>query len=339
MSRLRDPARTSIHDIARVAGVSVMTVSRSIRGVNGVSEETRARILALAEEMDYVPDASARALAAPNANLIGISFPTLFNDVFPDILEGMRRTFDQAGYSSVMDTTDYDLGRELAWADRFLAWRPAAVILTGVDHDPRLRRRLERGRVPTLELWDVAEDPIDLCVGIDHRADGHALAVEIAAMGYRRPLYIGAPEGLDPRADKRVGGIAAAFREAGGGDLRRIGATGSNSFVVGAEGVGRVDRADLPDVLFFLTDNMAFGGLMAVQQAGLRVPEDIGIVGFNGLDLTRVLPRPITTMSTPRRQLGLTGARHLLARLNGVDPPRVTRLPSAFVPGSTTRMQ
>ncbi|MGB3405907.1 MAG: LacI family DNA-binding transcriptional regulator [Jannaschia sp.] len=339
MPRTRQAGQTSIHDIATAAGVSVMTVSRSMRGVEGVSDAVRARVLKLARDLNYVPSSSARALAATNSNLIGISFPTLFNDVFPDILEGMRRIFDQAGYSSVMDTTDYDMAREVSWADRFLSWRPAAIILTGVNHDPRLRARLEAGLVPTLEIWDVTERPIDLCVGIDHRLEGKALGQEIAAMGYRSPTYIGAPEGLDPRADQRFEGLAEAFRAADVRHIQRIGGVGGNSFVVGAEGVGRIDLTDPPDVLFFLTDNMAFGGMMALQKLGLRVPEDIGVVGFNGLDLTTVLPRPITTMASPRRQIGLVGARHLLARLNGISPPKVTRLPCSFVPGSTTRVQ
>lgn len=316
-----------------------MTVSRSMRGVEGVSEMTRQRILSLAQDMNYVPSSSARALAATNANLIGISFPTLFNDVFPDILEGMRRIFDQAGYSSVMDTTDYDPARELSWAERFLAWRPAAVILTGVDHDPELRARLIRGRIPTLEIWDVTDDPIDLCVGIDHYREGLALGRRIAEMGYRAPVYVGAPPGMDHRADMRAEGVSDAFRAVGARELVRRGGLGGNSFVVGAEGFGQIDLADAPDVVFFLTDNMAFGGMMAAQRAGLRVPEDIGIVGFNGLDLTTVLPRPLTTMASPRRQIGQVGARHLLARLNGVSSPRITCLPCEFVAGSTVRSQ
>ncbi|WP_371155308.1 LacI family DNA-binding transcriptional regulator [Jannaschia sp. 2305UL9-9] len=339
MPRTRSVNRTSIQDVAAAGGVSLMTVSRSLRGVDGVSEATRSRIVALAAEMNYVPSSSARALSGLNANLIGISFPTLFNDVFPDILEGMRRIFDEAGYSSVMDTTDYDRMRELAWADRFLSWRPAAVILTGVDHDDRLRRRLTASAVPTLEIWDVTQTPIDICVGIDHRAGGLELGRRIAALGYRRPAYVGAPAGLDPRADQRFDGVAEAFRDVGGTAPTRVAGVGGNSFVVGAEGFGRIDLRTPPDVVFFLTDNMAFGGMMAAQKAGLRVPEDIGIVGFNGLDLTTVLPRPITTMTSPRRQIGLTGARHLLARLHGVSPPKITRLPCEFVPGSTVRAQ
>ncbi|CTQ33208.1 LacI family DNA-binding transcriptional regulator [Jannaschia rubra] len=339
MPRGRSTDTIGINDVARAAGVSLMTVSRSIRGVDGVSDATRQRIVRLAREMGYFPNSAARALAVTNSTLIGISLPTLLNDVFADVLSGMRRTLDRAGYSSVMDTSDYDPAREREWAERTLAWRPAALILTGTTHDPALRARLLRERLPVLEIWDVTDDPIDICVGIDHLDAGLTLARHVAALGYRRPAWVGAPPGLDLRADQRFRGLVRAFRDVGAREVRRVSVTGGNSFVAGAGGFGQLDLRDRPDVVFFLTDNMAFGGMMAAQKAGLSVPDDIGIVGFNGLDLTTVLPRPITTIRTPRRQIGVTGAKTLLARLNGLHPDAVTRLPCELMPGATVRMR
>ncbi|SFJ43559.1 LacI family DNA-binding transcriptional regulator [Jannaschia pohangensis] len=337
MSRKASTDRIGIHEVAKAAGVSLMTVSRAMRGVDGVSDRTRKRIVRLAQEMGYFPNSAARALAVTNSTLVGISLPTLMNDVFADVLSGMRRTLDQAGYSSVMDTSDYDLARELAWAERTLAWRPAAIILTGVDHLPDLHARLSRARIPVLELWDVTEAPIDICVGIDHGAAGLQLGRHLADLGYRKAAYVGAPPGFDPRADKRFAGLARAFRDVGAQALRRIPVSGGNSFAAGAEGFGQIDLSDRPDVVCFLTDNMAFGGLMAAQRAGLDVPGDIGITGFNGLDLTTVMTAPITTLRTPRRQIGVQGAKHLLARLNGLTPAPVTVLPCELLPGATTR--
>ncbi|MFO6464951.1 LacI family DNA-binding transcriptional regulator [Jannaschia sp. KMU-145] len=339
MRKRKSGGAADIRAVAEAAGVSLMTVSRAMRGVDGVSAATRQRIVRLAQEMGYFPNSAARALAVTNSTLVGISLPTLLNDVFADVLSGMRRTFERAGYSSVMDTSDYDLDRELSWAERTLAWRPAALILTGVHHAPALRTRLLAGRTPVLEIWDVTDDPIDICVGIDHLQAGLVLARHVAALGYRRPVYVGAPEGVDPRADQRFAGIVRAFRDVGAGAVRRVAVTGGNSFVAGAEGFGRIDRSDAPDVVFFLTDNMAFGGLMAAEAAGLDVPGTTGIVGFNGLDLTTVMPRPITTLKTPRRQIGEIGAQNLLARLNGLTPDPVMRLDCVLRPGATTRAQ
>ncbi|MDB2407469.1 LacI family DNA-binding transcriptional regulator [Jannaschia sp.] len=326
----------TVQDVAATCGVSAMTVSRVMRGIDGVGSETRARVEHAIDALGYVPNGNAQALAAADSRLIGISLPNLFNDVFADVLEGMRRTLLQSGYASVVDTTDYDPERELEWVRRMVGWRPAALILTGCLHDPALRDLVARAGIPVLEMWDVTDDPIDLCVGIDHRAAAEALGRHVVALGYRRPAFVGTPEGLDPRADARAAGLADAFRGAGT-SLARLAADGESAFDTGARGFGA--RPADADVVFFHNDNGAFGGIIAAEAAGLTVPHDIGIVGFNGLQITKVMRRPLTTMETPRRQIGLTAAHRLLARLNGVRPSRVTALPCRLVPGATIQMQ
>jgi LacI family gluconate utilization system Gnt-I transcriptional repressor len=94
-----------------------------------------------------------------------------------------------------------------------------------------------------------------------------------------------------------------------------------------------------PDVIFYLNDHMAFGGQVACEAKGLSVPHDIGLVGFNALDLSGVLPVPLTTVKTPRRLMGITGARNLLARIHGVQPQKSVALPVEIVEGGTTRLQ
>jgi LacI family transcriptional regulator, gluconate utilization system Gnt-I transcriptional repressor len=331
--------RATIKDVAEKANVSLMTVSRAVRGLNGISETTRQRVLQVVQELNYVPNGNARALVQANSKLIGLSLPTLFNDVFADALLGMRRTIEQAGYSCLLQTTDYDTEREAKWTDQLLEWRPAAVIMTGVDHHARVRSKLRGENIPTLEIWDVTDDPIDICVGIDHLAAGHELGAHVAQLGYRKPAFVGPPEGDDPRADKRVAGLIRAFRSIGSDPLQRITVEPNNAFLMGQQGFDALPQTNRPDVVFFLNDHIAFGGMMAAERAGLNVPNDLGIVGFNGLDLNHVLARPMTTMSTPRRQMGLVGARHLLARLSGIAPPRNTHLPCTLCPGQTTRAQ
>ena len=341
---MEDARRIGLRDVAAAAGVSAMTVSRALRGIDGVSEATRRRVALLAREMGYVPDGNARALAETNSRLIGISLPNLFNDVFAQILAGMRQTLHGAGYATVIDTTDYDLDRELDWFERMTIWRPAAVVLTGRHHRPELARRLARVPMPLVEIWDARDDladrPLDLCVGLDHRAAGAMLGRHVAALGYRRPAFVGPPEGIDPRADARVAGLVDAFRGVGAEALRRVAAADESAFAAGAEGFAAALAApSRPDVVFFHNDNTAFGGVMEAARRGLDVPGDVGIAGFNRLDLARSLPRPLTTLETPRREIGLVAARHLLARLHGLAPPAVTRLACRLVPGATTRAQ
>lgn len=339
---VRRKGECRIEDIARMAGVSTMSVSRALRGVEGVSEATRAKIQRIAELMNYVPDSSARSLSQPTSNLIGISVPTLFNDVFAEMLAGMRGTFQSAGYETVIDTTDYDSAAELEWIERLLSWRPAAVILTGGHREPALRKRLIERTVPTLELWQHSKAPIDICVGIDHYAAGFSIGNYVAGLRYRRPAFVGAPQNRDQRAEERLLGFSRAF------DFDSIDAVltarpiETNAFEAGRTGTRTLllDAArPRPDVIFFLNDHLAFGGLMACHELGLDVPSDIGIVGFNALGLTKVLPLAMTTVSTPRRLMGIIGARNLLARIKGAIVTPSLCLPVEIIAGETTRLQ
>lgn len=315
----------------------MMTASRAMRGVDGVSETTRQRILALASQLDYVPNSVAQALTTAKTRMIGISLPTLFNEVFADVLLGMRRTFAQSGYTCIVDTSDYSNEREAAWVDRILRWRPTALILTGTTHQDNLRQRLRDEQISTMEIWDVVDDPIDLCVGIDHYRSGRELGTFALSRGYRRMCFVGVPEGRDRRADMRVQGVEDALREADTAPLERYAASTDNDFLAGALGTELIDFADPPDLVFYLNDHLAFGGVQTLTKLGLRIPEDIGVIGFNGLGLNKVLARPITTLVTPRRDIGLIAAQTLLARFNGVAVDRVTTLPCRMLPGATTR--
>ncbi|MEM8690442.1 MAG: LacI family DNA-binding transcriptional regulator [Pseudomonadota bacterium] len=330
----RKAQTATMADVAQRANVSLMTVSRAIRGVEGISEQKRVEILKIARQLKYVPNSAARSLAVANSNLIGISLPTFAGEVFADILNGMRRTFDSAGYSSVIDTTEYNPEAELDWVRRLLSWKPAAIILTGIDHHPEVREALRSAPIPVLEIWDQADDPIDVCVGIDHRAAGRVIGQHARDCGYEKPSFVSAPRGHDVRADARLQGIRDVFE---GVDVLTRRPELSDAFSTGFEGTRDLIFAAKPDVIFFLNDHMAFGGLMACQMAGASVPDDVGIVGFNGLDITGVLPIRLTTVRTPRRLMGITGARNLLARINGVTVQRSTILPIEFCPGETTR--
>lgn len=327
-----------IKDIGRAVGVSMMTVSRALRGVEGVSPAMRAEILRMAEVMDYRPNRTARSLASAQSSLIGISIPTLFSDVFPEILDGMRATLSHAGFDTVIDTTDYDRSREAAWVERMLDWNAAGLVLSGIDHAPEMRDHLRALQIPTLEIWDVCDDPIDICVGVDHRAAGEMLGRHLIACGYRRPAFVSVPEGRDRRADKRLAGLGASFEAAGVAEMMVERVDRRAAFVAGAVGTeALLNRpGPRPDVIAYLNDHMAFGGLSVCERLALPVPQAVGIAGFNGLELNTVLPRPITTVRTPLNAMGVTGARNLVARMNGAVVARSMVLPTLIQDGDTT---
>lgn len=325
-----------IEDVAKAAGVSIMSVSRAMRGVEGVSEKTRARIEAEARRLGYQPSRLAGALTQENSTLIGVSVPTLFDAVFAEILDGMGPTLTAAGLETVIETTDYDAAREQAFVDRMSRWSPAAIILTGVDHSEEVRKRLRSTNCPVMEIWDMTDDPIDLCVGIDHFEAGRKIGAAMVQRGYRRPAFVASKGIRDRRAERRETGFANAFTFAGVEQCRSIRAGGLSQFEIGFAGAEQAMEQGA-DLVYFLNDHLAFGGLMAVAAKGARCPEDVGIVGFNGLRLNEVLPRRMTTAITPRKVMGATAARRLVARINGVEAPKVTQLPVEIEFGETTR--
>ncbi|MEL6202636.1 MAG: LacI family DNA-binding transcriptional regulator [Pseudomonadota bacterium] len=337
--RQRSGKSIKIDDVAREANVSIMTVSRALRGVEGVSEAKRAEIFQIAEKLRYQPNFNARSLVNVQSSLIGILFPTLFNDVFAEMLDGMRPTLESAGFTTIVTTHEYDNERELDWIETVRYWRPAAVVMTGIDHDPKVRQVLRRDQIPTLELWEHTDDPIDLCVGIDHQQAGVQIAHSMIELGYRKPAYVGWNRGHDQRSEKRLSGIRAAFSAACIGDVRTARTGGTDHYRAGFNGIKRLlgDPLNRPDIVFCHSDHFAFAGMMACESMGLRVPDDIGIVGFNSLSINNVLPRRITTVETQRKEMGTIGARQLIARINGIGGDLSKRFKPKIQFGETTR--
>lgn len=325
--------------MASAAGVSIMSVSRAMRGVEGISQTKRKQILKLAHQMGYYPNKVAVSLAASSSNLIGVSVPTLFGTVFSEIYDGMRSKLEKAGFATIIDISDYSTSHEEAWVERMISWQTEGIVLSGVDHSARTREQLKRAKIPVLEIWEHTNDPIDLCVGIDHLNSGIQMGEYLVKLGYRNPAYIGVKKGRDVRADRRFKGLQTSFSAAGIKFNRADRLSKSATFETGFEATSRLlqDKAMAPDVICYLHDNMAFGGLMNCEQNGVNCPEKIGIVGYNGLGINEVLKRRITTSITPRFTMGEQGASLLIAKILGASTENPNPEPVVIEPGQTTR--
>ncbi|MEM8915076.1 MAG: LacI family DNA-binding transcriptional regulator, partial [Pseudomonadota bacterium] len=318
---------------------SIMSVSRAMRGVEGVSAAKRAEILRVANRMGYRPNRMAGSLAAANSTLIGVSVPTLFDAVFAEIFDGMRAAFISAGFQTVIETTEYFEDREEQWVERMISWHPAGIILSGVHHSDGTRSKLAEARIPVLEIWDHSDEPIDLCVGINHNLAGYEMGQYLLNLGYRRPAYVGVEHNRDRRAEGRFDGLQKAFAEAGVALVTNTRIASRPSFEAGLAGVERVlnEADEPPDIIYFLNDHMAFGGMMACERYGLPVPERVAIVGFNGLNINAVLRKKITTSVTPRHQMGAKAAQMIVAKIFGARTDRHVQMPVEIFAGQTTR--
>lgn len=333
MARTRrpDPRGITLVDVARAAGVSKITASRVLRG-GPVAGETRERVLEVVRRLGYVPNRLAGTLSSAGSNLVGVIIPSLANIVFPDVLRGAEAVLDAAGFRPVVGVTDYDPAREEGLIEAMLAWRPAGLIVTGLEHTDRSRAMLAQAGIRVAELMDLDGTGLDIVVGLSNRAAGRASARHLIERGYRRLAYVGHDLGHDRRAAKRFEGFREALAESPAALVATEILLGRSSAASGREGLARIlDRDDRVDAVYFSNDDMAMGGCFLCLARGIAVPDRLALFGFNGLDLGQALPQPLSTIRSPRVQMGEVGARLVCGR----EPSTVVDLGFELIPGAT----
>lgn len=306
-------SKVTLREVARLANVSESTVSRIMRNSALVTEATRERVMETVRATGYVPNRIAGALASLDAFLVGVVIPSLSNIVFPEVLQGIQDALASTDLQAVISTTDYDILREEAMVRGMLAWKPAAILLAGFEHSPATRRMLEQSGIRVVEMMDIDSTPIDVAVGTSHHRAGHAIGRHLIGRGYRRFGYVGHDWTADRRARLRYDGLCAALAEAGLGIQAHALAEGPSSV-----GAGRRLTADLRaaapgvEVAVYSNDDMAVGGVFHCLAGGIELPGDFAIFGFNGLDIGRALPKPLSTLRTNRYLIGRRAVEAIL---------------------------
>ena len=317
---LQEPERrlVTLSDVAREAGVGESTVSRVLRNQGSFSKATQDRVAEAVARLGYVPNRLAGMLAGSGstagAKLVGIVIPSLTNIVFPDLLRGATAVLDRGGFQSVIGVSDYDPEREEALIGALLSWRPAGLIVTGLEHTPGALARLRASGIRIVEMIDTDGAGLDIVVGFSNRAVGCDSARHLLERGYRRIGYVGHDITQDLRAAKRLAGFCETLQEAGCPLAEREIASGPSSAAAGREALARlVARWPDLDAVYFSNDDMALGGYFHCLTDGIAVPGRLALFGFNALDIAAALPQPLTTIRTPRLEIGAAAAERLAA--------------------------
>ncbi len=330
--RRRSSGRTTLSDVARSAGVSPITVSRVLRGERGVAAELIERVQAAVQQLGYVPDPAARALASQRSTQVPVLVPMLSNALFVDVIEAVHRTLFPAGYQPLIGVTHYDAQEEEALLRSHLALRPAGLLVTGFDRTETARQLIAASGVPCVHLMELTDAPQVYSVGFSQQDAGAAITAHLLARGCRRVAFIAAQ--LDPRTLQRADGYRQCLRAAGLHDPRlELLSAARSSMSLGAQLFERLLR-ESPDVdaVFFCNDDLAQGGLLAAHRLGVAVPDRVAVAGFNDLAGSDQMLPPLTTVRTPRWQIGEAGARLLLQLMRGEHPqPHCVRLPYEVV--------
>lgn len=306
--------------MAHKAGVGAITVSRALREPERVSKELRRQIMAAVEELGYVPDPNARALASARAEVFGVLVPSLTNNVFAEVVRGIYDSLSDSPFRIQLGNTHYSGLEEERLLQLFGSQRPAALIVAGIDQTPTSRKLLENAGCPVVQVMETGPDPVDMMVGFSHLDGGRTATEHLIEAGYRRIGFIGAR--MDPRSQRRLAGYRVAMEKAGLLDPRLITTTPVLSSVSLGRELFRDALAKMPtlDGVFCNNDDIALGVLFECHRASIDVPKTIGIVGFNDLDMMQVAFPSITSIRTYRYEIGRRAVAMALAAISGDRP-------------------
>ena len=325
-----DKRKPTMRDVCRLAGVSAMTVSRVLRNGATVSPETRLKVLRAIDQIGYVPDQNAGSLSSSRSHFVALVLPTLTNSNFGDTAEGLTEILGPAGYQPLIGYSRYRIAQEEAVVRTMLARRPDAIVVAGSEHTKACTLMLHQSGVPVIEIWDRPQQPIDISVGYSNEEAGRLAARHLISLGHRRIAGLGAEEGgegRDFRGEQRLAGFSAALVEAGLSDelVIRSGET-PVSFTHGARAMSLLlERAPDVEAVFAVSDLSAVGALMECMRRGIRVPEQISIMGFGNFEAGRQCVPSLTTISIDAQLIGRRTGQILLELLNSKDGPAMVR--------------
>ncbi len=325
-------ATVTLAEVAEAAGVGESTVSRVLRNHGSFSGKTRDRVMAAVERLGYVPNRIAGTLASTASRLVAFVIPSLSNIVFPDVLRGASAVLEENQYQAVFSVTDYDPGKEEALAAAMLAWRPAAVMLAGYEHTEGTVKMLRASGCRIVELLDLDGDALDLAVGFSNRAAGRESAAFLLKRGYRRIGYVGHDLSRDTRASKRFSAFCETLGAHDAPLADREILAGASSVENGGLGLERLlTRTPDLDAVYFSNDDMALGGYFHCLARGIAIPSQLAIFGYNGLEIGRGTPQPLSTIRTPRVAIGQVAAQLVITNAQ----PQVVDLGFELIEGAT----
>lgn len=330
--RSRTVGRTSLKDVARLAGVSTATVSRALNLPGQLDPETLTRVREAIKRLRYVPHGAARALRSQRSRMIGAVVPSFDYALYARTTSALQSELEAHGYATVLAAHHYDLATEVRVTSQLLEHDVDAFVFVGLDHDPELFALLGEMARPYVLTWGVDASGLHPSIGFDNRAATFALANHILDLGHRRIALITAPHEGNDRARERSAGVRMALAARSIAIGEGYDQRGPISLASGAALMRRIlALPERPTAVIATNDVFAVGAMTACREAGLRIPEDIAITGVDNTDLGATQTPGLTSVSTPIVEIGRAAARHLIARLKGEKVERSQLLPFELV--------
>jgi len=329
--------RITIEEVARLAGFSTATVSRVLSRPDLVRNQTREQVMAAVTQLDYQPDAAARALASGRTHTVGCVIPTLDHAIFARSTQAMQTTLAQAGYQLLVASHEYDPVTEFELVRALQQRGVDALVLVGTDHAPRLWKALSAWRKPTLLTWSC--DPRLPSLGFDNEGAAQMAASHLLELGHR---YIGVISGLtahNDRARSRIDGVRKSLTQAGLSLPANFITEQPFSLEGGRLGLRQLMRLrHKPTAIFCGNDLLAVGAMLEAERMGLDVPSDLSICGIDNLEISEAINPGLTTVSLPTQDLGRIAAQYMLSAISGEIIAAKSLLPFELVVRGSTRL-
>lgn len=308
--------RITIEEVARLAGVSTATVSRVLSRPEIVRDQTREQVIKAITQLDYQPDAAARALASGRTHTVGCVIPTLDHAIFARSTQAMQTTLAQAGYQLLVASHEYDPATEFELVRALQQRGVDSLVLVGTDHAARLWKALSDWRKPTLLTWSC--DPRLPSLGFDNEGAARLAATHLLELGHR---CIGVISGLtanNDRARSRIDGVRKSLTQAGLSLLPALVTEQAFNLEGGRLGLRKLMASrKKPTAIFCGNDLLAVGALLEAQRMGLNVPSDLSICGIDNLEIAEAINPGLTTVNLPTHDLGRLAAKTILTAISG----------------------
>ncbi|MCG2591885.1 LacI family DNA-binding transcriptional regulator [Ramlibacter sp. XY19] len=310
----------TIRQVAELAGVSLMTVSRAVKQPQQLAPETLERVRAAMDEVGYVPNMAAVSLRLAQTRLVAAIVPTLATHVFDAMLAKLTAELAREGYEVLIGQTQYQPGREVDLIRTTLGRRPDGILLAGSVRDKAVRSMLSASGVPVIEAGDLVRNHLDMAVGMSNEKIGAAACSYLAALGYRRLAVF---SGNDDRAQRRNRAFAREAQRRGMPVPHVVEVPPPTSHALGRELMAQLlARGPQVDAIYCGSDMAAAGVLTESRERGIAVPRDIAVMGTGDTDFAAALFPALTSVRIDGARIGEVAAGMFLDRFAGRPLPR-----------------
>lgn len=327
----------TIRDVAERAGCGIATVSRVLNKSGSASLESRERVLKAAEDLGFQFNEFGRSLQSNRSHTLGVLVPSLINPVFAQAIEGIQEAAVRAGYQILLACANYDEEAELQNLATLIAKQVDGVILTVIDPDDSAALDLiEQRKLPYCLIFNQPAQSKRPAVGVDNIAAAARVGDELVELGHRAIAFVAVRFSTSDRSQQRYAGLNDALEKHGAAPARLLEVDYEPHNLEAALGDLFANNPQT-SALFASNDMLALACMRALRALGKRVPEDVSIVGFDGISIGDMVQPSLATVATPGRDMGLEAAGRVIdALLNKGRPDgRTLTLPFQFRPGES----